>query len=73
MSTVQKIKAAISALPDADFREVSRAIDEMEAERFDRAVGEAAQLGKLEAWLKRVDADIDAGRVKPLDEVVNDA
>jgi tetrahydromethanopterin S-methyltransferase subunit G len=73
MSTVQKIKAAISALPDADFREVSRAIDEMEAERFDRAVGEAAQSGKLEAWLKRVDAEIDAGRVKPLDEVVNDA
>jgi hypothetical protein len=73
MSTVQKIKAAISALPDADFREVSRAIDEMEAERFDRAVGEAAQSGKLEAWLKRVDAEIDAGRVKLLDEVVNDA
>ena len=73
MSTVQKIKAAISALPDADFREVSRAVDEMEAERFDRAVGEAARAGKLEGWLKRVDAEIDAGRVKPLDEVVNDA
>lgn len=73
MSTVQKIKAAISALPDADFREVSRAVDEMEAERFDRALGEAAQSGKLEAWLKRVDAEIDAGRGKPLDEVVNDA
>lgn len=73
MSAVQKIKAAISALPDPDFREVSRAVDEMEAERFDHAVGEAARSGKLEAWLKRVDADIDAGRVRPLDEVVNDA
>jgi hypothetical protein len=73
MSTVQEIKKAISALPDADFRAVSRAVEEMEAERFDRAVGKAAQSGKLEAWLKRVDADIDAGRVKPLDEVVNDA
>jgi len=71
--SVQEIKEAIKALPDADFREVSRAVDEMEAERFDRALESAAQSGKLEGWLKKVDADIDAGRVKPLDEVINDA
>ena len=73
MSTVQEIKAAIKALPDADFREVSRAVDEMEADRFDRALKDAAQSGKLDTWLKKVDADIDAGRTKPLDEVINDA
>lgn len=73
MSTVQEIKAAISALPDADFRELSRAVDEMEAARFDHAMQDAAQSGKLDSWLKRVDAEIDAGRVKPLDEVINDA
>ena len=73
MSTVQEIKAAISALADADFREVSQAVDEMEAERFDRAMVDAARSGKFEPWLKRVDAEINAGRVKPLDEVVNDA
>jgi len=61
MSTVQEIKAAIKALPDADFREVSRAVDEMEADRFDRALEDAAQSGKLDEWLKKVDADIDAG------------
>ena len=72
MSTVQEIKAAISALPDADFREVSRAIDEMQAERFDDALDAAAQSGKLDPWLNKVDADIDAGRTKPLDEVIND-
>jgi hypothetical protein len=73
MSTVQEIKAAIKALPDSDFREVSRAVDEMEAERFDRALEDAAQSGKLDAWLKKIDADIDAGRTKPLDEIINDA
>jgi hypothetical protein len=73
MSTVQEIKAAIRALPDVDFREVSRAVEEMEAQRFDRTLENAARSGKLDAWLRRVDADIDAGRVKPLDEVVNDA
>ena len=73
MSTVQEIKAAISALPDADFREISQALDEMEAERFDRVLEKAAQSGKLDGWLDKVDADIDAGRVKPLDEVINDA
>ena len=73
MSTVQEIKAAISALPDADFREISQAFDEMEAERFDRILEKAAQSGKLDGWLDKVDADIDAGRVKPLDEVINDA
>jgi hypothetical protein len=45
----------------------------MEADRFDRALEDAAQAGKLDAWLKKVDADIDAGRTKPLDEVINDA
>jgi len=73
MSTVQEIKAAISALPDADFRELSRAIDEMEAKRFDQALETAAQSGELDEWLNKVDADIDAGRVKPLDEIINDA
>ena len=73
MSTVQEIKAAISALPDADFRELSRAIDEMEAKRFDQALETAAQSDELDEWLNKVDVDIDAGRVKPLDEIINDA
>jgi hypothetical protein len=73
VSTVQEIKAAIKALPDADFREVSRAIDEMEADRFDRALEDATHSGKLDAWLKKVDGDIDAGRTKPLDEIIDDA
>ena len=64
--SVQEIKAAIRALPDADFQDVSRAVDEMEAERFDQALDQAAQSGKFDPWLKKVDADIDAGRVKPL-------
>ena len=71
--SVQEIKAAIRALPDADFQEVSRAVDEMEAERFDQALDHAAQSGKFDPWLKTVDADIDAGRVKPLNEVIDDA
>jgi hypothetical protein len=45
----------------------------MEAERFDQALDQAAQSGKFDSWLKRVDADIDAGRVKPLNEVIDDA
>jgi isocitrate lyase len=64
--SVQEIKAAIRALPDADFQEVSCAVDEMEAERFDQALDQAAQSGKFDPWLKKIDADIDAGRVKPL-------
>jgi hypothetical protein len=71
--SVQEIKAAIRALPDADFQEVSRAVDEMEAERFDQALDQAAQSGKFGPWLKKVDADIDAGRMKPLNEVIDDA
>ena len=43
MSTVQKITAAIKALPDGDFREVLRAVDQMEAERFDCALEDATQ------------------------------
>ena len=64
--SVQEIKAAIRALPDADFQEVSCAVDEMEAERFDQSLDKAAQSGKFDPWLKKVDAGIDAGRVKSL-------
>ncbi len=70
---VQEITAAIRALPDVDFQEVSRAVDEMEAERFDHALHQAAQSGKFDPWLKKIDADVDAGRVKPLNEVFDDA
>jgi hypothetical protein len=45
----------------------------MEGDRFDRALDDTAQSGKLDAYLKEVDADIDAGRTKPLDEIINDA
>jgi len=34
-------------LPDADFQEVSRAVDEMESERFDQALDQAAQSGRF--------------------------
>jgi hypothetical protein len=71
--SVQEIKAAIHALSDADFQEVSRAVDEMAAERLDQALDQAAQSGKFDPWLKKVDADIDAGRVKPLNDVIDDA
>ena len=47
--------------------------NEMEAERFDRALEVAAQSGKLDRWLEKVDADIDAGRVKPLDEIIDNS
>ena len=60
-------------MPDVDFQEVSRAVDEMEAERFDHALHQAAQSGKFDPWLKKIDADVDAGRVKPLNEVFDDA
>ena len=70
--SVQEIKAAIKALPDDDFWEVSLAIDEMEAERFDHALEDAAQSGKLDPWLRKVDADIDTGRVTRLNDVIDD-
>jgi len=35
-------------------------------DRFDQALDQAAQSGKFDPWLKKVDADIDAGRVKPV-------
>ena len=59
ISTVQEIKAAIKALPDGDFREVSRAVDQMEAERFDSALEDAAQSGKLGAWQGRSGSDLN--------------
>ena len=52
--SVQEIKAAIRALADADFQEVSSAVDEMEAERFDQSLDKAAQSGKFDPLLKKL-------------------
>ena len=35
-------------------------------EKIIEAIDQVAQSGKFDPWLKKVDADIDAGRVKPL-------
>jgi hypothetical protein len=39
-------------------------------EKIIEAIDQAAQSGEFDPWRKKVDADIDAGRVKPLNELL---
>ena len=71
MSTVDEIEAAISNLPPQDFARVRDWLLERDSERWDKQIAEDAAAGKLDFLIQEFEADIAAGRTKPLNEVIN--
>ncbi len=75
--TVEKIAAEIKSLPAEEYEEFLSWLADYEMEhpdRWDREIARDSQPGAaLDAVLKRVEKDIAEGRVKPLDEVVDDS
>lgn len=47
--------------------------DERREKAWDRQIEQDARSGKLDKLWKRAEADIKAGRVKTLDEVINNS
>ena len=56
MNTIDDIKAAISALPDAQKTELKRWLDEIDADIFDRKIERDAASGKLDKLIAKADA-----------------
>ena len=71
MSTIEEIEAAIRTLSADDQYRLAQRIQDVLWEAWDRQIEEDAETGRLDHILAEVDADIAAGRVKPLDEILD--
>ena len=76
-STVKKLTQQVKELPQEELDEFLSWLAEYELEHsdeWDTQIERDSQTGEpLDPVLKRVKEDIAAGRVKPLDEVINDS
>ncbi|HMG73951.1 MAG TPA: hypothetical protein VK582_10655 [Pyrinomonadaceae bacterium] len=71
MSTVAKIRAEIEKLTQSEQRELAQWFAEMQADAWDAQIEEDIQAGRLDRLIVQAEADIAAGRTKPLDEVLD--
>jgi hypothetical protein len=74
---VQKIAEQVKALPESERDEFLSWLAEYEighSDKWDKEIEQDSQNGgRLGPVLKRVRADVAAGRTKPLDEVIDDS
>ena len=72
MSTVSEIQEAITRLSAAEQRQLARWFEEALEDAWDNQIEEDIKAGRLNDLIGQAEADITAGRVKPLDEVLGD-
>ena len=72
MSTVADILAAVKQLPEEQKGELLEQLRELDFEDpWDREIQADAKAGRLDPLWQQAVKDIEAGRTKPLDEVIN--
>lgn len=72
MSTVAEIQQAITRLPVAEQRQLAHWFGEFLEDAWDARIEEDINAGRLDHLIAQAEADLAAGRVKPLDEVLGD-
>jgi len=72
VSTVSEIQEAITCLSAAEQRQLARSFEEALEDAWDNQIEEDIKAGRLNDLIAQAEADIAAGRVKPLDEVLGD-
>ena len=73
MSTVADIEKAITSLPLQEARTVADWLQEYLEEQWDRQIEQDAKSGKLDKLAAQALAHYKAGRIKPLDELVDNS
>jgi len=73
MNKLTEIKTAIADLPEAEMRQLSDWLQTYLSDRWDQQMAADASSGKLDKLLQKVNADIEANRIKPLDEIFHDS
>ncbi len=72
VSTVTEIQEAITRLSAAEQRQLARWFEEALEDAWDNQIEEDVKAGRLNDLIAQAEADIAAGRVKPVDEVLGD-
>ena len=67
-----EIQQAITRLSPAEQRQLARWFEEALEDAWDAQIKEDIKAGRLNDLVAQAEADIAAGRVKPLDEVLGD-
>lgn len=73
MSSVEEIEIAVTQLPQADFSRFRAWLADYENDLWDRQIADDSDAGKLDALISRAQDHIKNGRIKPLDEILDDA
>ena len=71
MRSVAEIQAEIERLPRAEQRKLAEWFAQVQADAWDAQIEEDVNAGRLDHLLAQAEADIAAGRMKPLDEVLD--
>jgi len=66
MSTIAEIQQAITRLSPTQQRELARWFEDALEDAWDAQIEEDVKAGRLDHLVSRAEADIAAGRVKPL-------
>lgn len=69
MTTLPEIEAAIKQLPENDIRQLAVWLQDYLDEVWDRQIEADLASGKLDILIAKAEADIEANRMKDLDEV----
>jgi hypothetical protein len=72
VSTVVEIEKALQTLPVEDARKVAGWLQSYLDDKWDKQIDADIDAGRLDKIWEQAKADIAAGRVKPLDEILND-
>ncbi|MGC1307958.1 MAG: hypothetical protein WA885_12070 [Phormidesmis sp.] len=73
MTNLTEIESAIHKLSQGEIRQLVDRLQEYLEDEWDKQIAVDAASGKLDALIERAEADINAGRVKSLDEVISNA
>lgn len=71
MNSLPEIEAAIMQLSEGEIQHLSNWLQQYLNDAWDRQIEADAKSGRLDQLIQRAKLDIDANRVKPLDEVLN--
>ena len=71
MSSVAQIQTEIQKLTPAERRELEDWFAEIQADAWDAQIEEDIKAGRLDHLIGQAEADIAAGRTKPLDEILD--
>ena len=64
--SVQELEAAVAKLKPDDLARFAAWFEDFQADEWDRQIEADAEAGKLDGLLAEAEADIAAGRVRPL-------